>query len=268
MVVIRMKKPIPFIFLLCFILLLIPYKVNAHAYLDHSMPTQEAELEESPNEIRLKFTEPIDTNVSTVTIKTEHGELIEAKQQGEDNIWLVLDVSPLQDGIYYVDWQVLSLDTHVTDGSYRFSVGVELPPNRPAETIALEEYTEERQVNENHTFNWNMVLRTIDVIVITSIAGLFFFTYWIIDENSLKTVKMNRITITICIIGLALFLLTGFGHLYIRAQPFTQGTWTNLDFWRTMGVLATSTVIGVVSCIRPILLGASLIFLSNHTQNG
>ncbi len=238
--------------------LCIPQIVGAHAYLDRSIPVQESGLEESPREIRVKFTEPIDTNVSKLTLKTENGELIEAEQYSEENIWLVLDIPQLQDGIYHVYWQVLALDTHITDGSFRFSVGVELPPHRPADTVSLDELMN-GQVEESNPFNWNKLFRTIDVLLITSIAGLFFFTHWLMNgkSNTLST----RIEVSIYLTALVLFLLTGFGHLYIRAVQFTDGTWIDIDFWRIMGVLSISTIIGTVSLLRPILIVIFLIFV-------
>ncbi|USG63940.1 copper resistance protein CopC [Brevibacillus ruminantium] len=117
----------------------LPSFASAHAYVDRASPQQEAELQESPKEIRLTFTEEINGKVSSLVLKTEAGKSIPGTLRAEDNRTLVLPVESLQKGIYRVEWQVLSVDTHVTEGSYRFAVGVPLPKIRPAETVSLDD---------------------------------------------------------------------------------------------------------------------------------
>ena len=36
---------------------------------------------------------------------------------------LAIDLKPLSPGNYTVEWQVLSVDTHVTEGLLRFTIG-------------------------------------------------------------------------------------------------------------------------------------------------
>lgn len=117
----------------------LPAGVSAHAYVDQSSPQQEAQLQEAPTEIRLTFTEEINEKVSSLVLKTEAGNVISDSFRAEGKKTLVMPISSLEKGIYRVEWQVLSVDTHVTEGSYRFAVGVALPKIRPAETVSLDE---------------------------------------------------------------------------------------------------------------------------------
>ncbi|WP_209125634.1 copper resistance CopC family protein [Alkalihalobacillus sp. BA299] len=219
-----MNKWFPVLLCALFIFFSIPSLVEAHAYLDRSSPVQESRLDKSPSEIRVKFTEPIDTNVSLLTLKTEDGEVIETTQYGEDRTWLILDIPHLEDGIYRVYWQAFSLDTHITDGSFRFSIGVDLPELRPAETISIDEAMKElqagEQVGERSAFNWNTLFRTLDLLAALAITGLFFFTRIMINEKSIPHWKgqiTKRFEQIIYRSALVVFIISGIGNLFIRA---------------------------------------------------
>ncbi len=115
-----------------------PSVVGAHAYLQHSTPLQDAELKESPAEIRLQFTEAIDPQLSRITLEDAKGNPIGGQLSGGDGRSLIYTIPKLQNGVYKVKWQVLSVDTHVTEGSFRFSVAVPLEKEKPSETISLD----------------------------------------------------------------------------------------------------------------------------------
>ncbi|MFY0546259.1 copper resistance protein CopC [Brevibacillus sp. H7] len=133
-----MKRTLRLVYLLVLFLAAIPSTMDAHAYIDRSLPQQESELTEAPKEIRVTFTENINTAVSQLTLRDAIGRSIQGTLRGEGENGLVLTVPPLANGVYQVDWQILSVDTHVTEGSFRFAVGVPLPKNRPAETLSLD----------------------------------------------------------------------------------------------------------------------------------
>jgi putative copper export protein/methionine-rich copper-binding protein CopC len=117
----------------------LPALVSAHAYLDKSIPLQDSEENNSLSEIRIKFTEHIDINLSQITIEDEKGILIKGELSSEDTIWLIYQIPPLENGVYKVKWQILSVDSHVTEGSYRFAVGEKLIKTKPSETISLDD---------------------------------------------------------------------------------------------------------------------------------
>lgn len=117
----------------------LPGNVSAHAYISQSTPLQDAELSSSPSEIRITFTEKIDTKLSTITLSnSSDGSKIAGKLSSDGDFTLVYTIPKLGNGIYKVVWQVLSLDTHVTDGSYRFAVGEKLTRIKPDETASLD----------------------------------------------------------------------------------------------------------------------------------
>lgn len=136
----KMKRVVWMPWLLCFVLVIscfFPDWVFAHAYPIKTVPSQESVVQVSPDEIRVKFSEKIDTELSQLTLKDEKGTTVSGQKSGEGDEWLILKIPPLKNGVYNVYWQVLSLDTHVTDGKFRFSVGTELEKQRPAVTPTL-----------------------------------------------------------------------------------------------------------------------------------
>lgn len=117
----------------------LPSFVSAHAYLSHSTPLQDAELQASPEAIKLTFTEKIDSKLSSVTLtKASDGSSIAGKLSADGEMTLVYAIPKLESGEYKVVWQVLSLDTHITDGSFRFAIGGKLTQTKPDETVSLD----------------------------------------------------------------------------------------------------------------------------------
>jgi methionine-rich copper-binding protein CopC len=96
----------------------------AHAYPAVSIPNNGATVKEPPREVRIQFTEGVEIAFSRITVKGANGEVVsqgKLRQLGEDT--LAIDLKTLGPGNYTVEWQVLSVDTHVTEGLLRFAVG-------------------------------------------------------------------------------------------------------------------------------------------------
>jgi methionine-rich copper-binding protein CopC len=96
---------------------------RAHAYPAASIPNHGATVKEAPSELRIQFTEAVELAFSQIVVKAISGEIVsqgKLRQLASDT--LAIDLKPLNAGAYTVEWQVLSVDTHVTDGTLRFSV--------------------------------------------------------------------------------------------------------------------------------------------------
>ena len=101
----------------------LPAIVRGHAYPMIVVPPDGAALREPPREIRIQFTEGVEMEFSRIVVKGADGQIV---SQGKlrriaDDI-VAIDLKPLRSGAYRVEWQVLSIDTHVTDGVLRFTV--------------------------------------------------------------------------------------------------------------------------------------------------
>jgi|SRR5882762_3363372 methionine-rich copper-binding protein CopC len=101
-------------------------EASAHAFLDHAVPPVGATIASSPPILELFFSEPIEPLFSTIEIATATGGRITTGAAAIDPhnpAALVLPLPALMPGRYRVSWQVVSVDTHRTEGSYEFSVG-------------------------------------------------------------------------------------------------------------------------------------------------
>jgi len=95
----------------------------AHAFLDSATPAEGSSVEEAPGELRLSFTEPIEVAFSSVTVTGPNGQNVaQAIPQSGITDSITVPLGAMGPGEYTVEWRVLSIDTHTTDGKYTFTV--------------------------------------------------------------------------------------------------------------------------------------------------
>jgi methionine-rich copper-binding protein CopC len=93
---------------------------HAHAQLDHASPAVGSTVSGSPGSVTLYFTEKLEPKFSGAEVKgpagrVDHGASVSGNM-------MRLDVRSLTPGSYSVNWHVLSVDTHKTQGSFNFTV--------------------------------------------------------------------------------------------------------------------------------------------------
>ncbi|MBV9758325.1 MAG: copper homeostasis periplasmic binding protein CopC [Alphaproteobacteria bacterium] len=100
-------------------------QAEAHAFLQAAVPPVGGKAS-AVSELRLTFTEALEPAFSTVTIRHADGAPVSgAKTQVDPQNPKVLTVTllqPLPPGKYKVQWRVVSVDTHHTQGDYAFTV--------------------------------------------------------------------------------------------------------------------------------------------------
>jgi methionine-rich copper-binding protein CopC len=108
------------------VLLLLPCApVLAHAQLLQTEPEDGAVLTQPPDQVRLRFSEPIEAEFNPVKVLDQQSERVDegnARVDPEDRKAVVADLKELAKGTYTVQWRVISADTHPVNGSYEFSV--------------------------------------------------------------------------------------------------------------------------------------------------
>lgn len=243
-------------------------EIDAHAYLEESFPAQETEMNESPAEIRLKFTEPINTQLSRVILEDGEGNEIEATQRGEEGLWLILEIPALQPNVYRVIWQVLSIDTHITDGSFRFAVGVDLPRDTPSETIIIDptepkdgnNIIDEKDVkvskDKSRLILYKKLIRVTEMLVVVSIAGLFFFSlFWrnVPDQLLASSIKVEQMLFNTYLSAAILLLITGSLSILNYASQLHLGEWGNPLYWDFVNKVILHTWIGQAALLKPFL---------------
>jgi methionine-rich copper-binding protein CopC len=107
-------------------LLLAPAAAGAHAVLVRSLPAPRATLPRAPERVELTFNERIEAVYSTASVWDAAGRRVDRRDAAvaaADPKRLVVSVAALAPGVYTVRYRVLSVDGHLADGSYAFTVG-------------------------------------------------------------------------------------------------------------------------------------------------
>lgn len=94
----------------------------AHAFLDHAVPGAGATVASPPKQVALVFTEQLEAAFSGVTVTDAAGHDVEAAKAVIAGASMTVALKPLGPGTYRVTWRAVSVDTHRTDGAYRFTV--------------------------------------------------------------------------------------------------------------------------------------------------
>ncbi len=95
----------------------------SHAYIESSSPADGTTMTQPPREVTLRFTEGIELVFSRVTVRDASGaDVHEGVLRQPSATTLAIDLRPLPAGRYTVEWRVLSVDTHVTEGRFAFIV--------------------------------------------------------------------------------------------------------------------------------------------------
>jgi methionine-rich copper-binding protein CopC len=112
---------------LSFLLLVagVPWTAGAHAFLDHAEPAVGSQVRVMPSRVKLWFTEQLEPALSRIQVFDATGREIDQHDVGPDPYnAAVLKVSlpVLKPGKYKVAWRAVSVDTHVSSGTFGFEI--------------------------------------------------------------------------------------------------------------------------------------------------
>jgi methionine-rich copper-binding protein CopC len=98
---------------------------SAHAFLDHADPKVGSTIANSPAEVKIWFTQELEPVFSSIQVADEQGKEVDKKDvrlDSKDKTLLIVSLPPLAAGTYTVTWHVVSVDTHRTQGHFKFTV--------------------------------------------------------------------------------------------------------------------------------------------------
>ena len=99
--------------------------LEAHAFLKTATPAVGSTIQRSPGEVRLTFTEKIEPAFSMIQVFDASGKEVDKRDMHvshSDASSMAISLPPLQAGTYKVVWRVVSIDSHVTKGSFTFRI--------------------------------------------------------------------------------------------------------------------------------------------------
>jgi len=98
---------------------------SAHAFLDHADPRVGSTVTSSPAEVKIWFTERLILPFSDVKVTDASGKEVQKSNKHLDPSnaeLLIVSVPSLKPGKYTVAWRVTAVDTHVTHGTFTFTL--------------------------------------------------------------------------------------------------------------------------------------------------
>jgi methionine-rich copper-binding protein CopC len=108
------------------LLLMVPISSWAHAYLVKSSPARRAVLSSAPDRVVLWFNERLEAQFSHVSVWNQAGQQVDG---GDDQVdpddakKLSVGTAGLGAGTYRVKFRVLSIDGHIVESEFPFTVG-------------------------------------------------------------------------------------------------------------------------------------------------
>jgi len=100
-------------------------RLEAHAFLEQAEPAVGSTVQVSPSEVRVLFTEKIEPALSSVEVLDASGKEVDKRDvhlDSSNHALLHVSLPQLKAGTYKVVWRVVSVDTHVTNGSFSFCI--------------------------------------------------------------------------------------------------------------------------------------------------
>lgn len=102
---------------------LLTAEATAHAMLDRAEPRVGNKVAAPPRDVTLWFTQKLEPAFSTITVTNDAGQRVDSGKTRVSGNQMSVSLRSGGAGTYHVNWRVLSVDTHTTDGSFTFQVG-------------------------------------------------------------------------------------------------------------------------------------------------
>jgi copper resistance protein C len=97
-------------------------QASAHATLDRAEPRVGNTVASPPREVTLWFTQKLEPAFSGITVINAAGQRVDSGKARVSGDHMSVSLRPGGAGTYHVNWHVLSVDSHKTDGNFTFQV--------------------------------------------------------------------------------------------------------------------------------------------------
>lgn len=105
--------------------LTLPIPVFAHAIMVKSQPLADSTIAESPKQVDVWFNDKVGSEYKALAVIDSAGKRVDNKdieQETFDQSHLYITVPQLPPGTYNVRYRVVSLDTHIVTGKFKFTI--------------------------------------------------------------------------------------------------------------------------------------------------
>ncbi len=214
---------IPLLVIVLGVMAMLPERVDAHAFLERSDPSENRVLPEAPAEVSLIFTEPLEPDFSSAELYDATGAVIptEPSRIGEANQLMLTLPTDLPNGTYTVQWRnVSSVDGHPQQGFVPFTIGSQADVVTPSPPQAT---------NFSEPPTWlSATGRWLSLLGLTGAAGAVVCWLWVIrvardplDDDGYDRVQARVSTLILASVGVG--ILGSLIALAVQAQDTGDG---------------------------------------------
>ncbi|MEQ1545686.1 copper resistance protein CopC [Methyloglobulus sp.] len=115
----------PLLGLALWVSLILPIPVFAHAIMVKSQPVVDSTIAESPKQVDVWFNDKVGSEYKALAVIDSAGKRVDNKdaaQETFDQSHLYVTIPQLPPGTYNVRYRVVSLDTHIVTGKFKFTI--------------------------------------------------------------------------------------------------------------------------------------------------
>ena len=97
----------------------------AHAHLRSAMPAVDGVVAAAPPELAITFTQGVEPRFSAIEVQDAAGHRVDKNDPhmaAGDNTVLLVGLQALAAGTYTVTWHATAVDTHKSEGTFKFTV--------------------------------------------------------------------------------------------------------------------------------------------------
>ncbi|MCH4566730.1 copper resistance CopC/CopD family protein [Bacillus sp. ES1-5] len=186
----------------CVLIILIPKSASAHAYIVKSNPAENETLKNAPSVVKIEFDEDIQvSHFNTLFVRDTSGTRVDLKDAHIDKKnKKILEVGlkeNLKNGLYSIQWKVISADGHPIQGVIPFRIGSE---EAGADDIQVEEMGYVPQID--------MIMeRGVLYTSFSLFIGVLFFNLIMYKGNATSVRSRSKNIIWISLLGILISLL-------------------------------------------------------------
>lgn len=212
-----MKRLGTLLFIVCVLIILIPKSASAHAYVVKSNPAENEILKKAPSVVKIEFDEDIQiSSFNTLYVRDTSGKRVDLKDAHIDKKNKKLLEAGLKEnlknGLYSIQWKVISADGHPIQGVIPFRIGL---AEAGADDIQVEEMGYVPQID--------MIMeRGILYTSFSLFIGVLFFNLIMYKGNASSVRSRSKNIIWISLLGILISLLF---NLPLQAKINADVSW-------------------------------------------
>ncbi len=227
--------------------------VFAHAQLDRTSPAASSVVPNSPQQILLDFSEPVETKLSGIRLFGRNDVELRVgvvQHQPSDTSIVFVEVPSLDPGPYVVVWNTTSTDGHALNGAFTFEVGNQ----SSGESAELLETVITTINTESPLEPYMNVLRYFSFLAVVAMIGL------VVLVGAGDLMRETRM-LAVLSASLALLFTTTFGLLLLQGPYTAQKSWGAIgDVDLLSSILDTRVGLSLVLRLVTTVVGALLLF--------